>query len=185
MQLRRVQSEGDVMKCVYDDGGRKAAGYKGRADDCVARAIAIVSGLPYADVYERLARETGAQRASKRTKKQAASARNGIYVRRKWFKDYMAELGFIWTPTMQIGQGCKVHLADGELPPGRLIVALSKHYTAVIDGVVHDTHNPSRSKSWIIEPDKGQALKANQGRNENGVWTEVGGRCVYGYWRQK
>ena len=172
------------MKCVYDDGGRKAAGYKGRADDCVARAIAIVSGLPYADVYERLARETGAQRASKRTKKQAASARNGIYVRRKWFKDYMAELGFIWTPTMQIGQGCKVHLADGELPPGRLIVAMSKHYTAVIDGVVHDTHNPSRSKSWIIEPDKGQALKANQGRNENGVWTEVGGRCVYGYWRK-
>jgi hypothetical protein len=78
-----------------------------------------------------------------------------------------------------------VHLADGELPAGRLVVAVSKHYTAVIDGVIHDTHNPSRSTSWTIEPDKGQELKANQGRNENGVWTEVGGRCVYGYWQKR
>ena len=170
------------MKVVFNDGGRKAAGYQGRAGDCVARAIAIITGKPYSEVYDRLARGMGAQRASKRTKKQSASARNGIYVRRKWFKDYMAELGFVWTPTMKIGQGCKVHLADGELPPGRLVVSLSRHYTAVIDGVVHDTFNPTRSKSWTIEPDKGQELKANQGRNENGVWTEVGGRCVYGYW---
>jgi hypothetical protein len=97
----------------------------------------------------------------------------------------MAELGFEWTPTMQIGQGCKVHLSAGELPPGRLVVALSRHYTAVIDGVVHDTYNPQRGASWTFEPDKGQELKANQGRNENGVWTEVGGRCVYGYWQRK
>ncbi len=37
---------------------------------------------------------------------------------------------------------------------GRLIVSVSKHMTAVIDGVIHDTHNPSRD----------------------------GTRCVYGYW---
>jgi len=170
------------MKCVFNDGGRKAAGFKGRADDCVCRSIAIVTGLPYAEIYARLARETGEQRASKRTKKRSASARDGIHTKRKWFKDYMAELGLVWTPTMRIGQGCKVHLADGELPPGRLIVAVSKHYTAVIDGVINDTFNPSRSKSWSIEPDTGQELKANQGRNQNGVWTEIGGRCVYGYW---
>jgi len=42
-------------------------------------------------------------------------------------------------PTMAIGSGCKVHLADGELPPGRLVVSVSKHYTAVTDGVIHDT----------------------------------------------
>lgn len=170
------------MKTVYNDGGRKAAGYKGSANDCVARAIAIVTGKPYAEVYERLAEGTGEQRASKRTKKRSASARNGINVKRKWFQDYMRELGLKWTPTMQIGQGCKVHLADGELPMGRLVVAVSKHYTTVIDGVIHDTFNPQRSTSWTFEPDKGQELKANQGRNINGVWTEVGGRCVYGYW---
>jgi len=29
------------MRHVYNDGGRKACGYKGDAGDCVARAIAI------------------------------------------------------------------------------------------------------------------------------------------------
>ena len=168
------------MKHVYDDGGRKAAGYKGHADDCVCRAICVVTGKPYAEVYERLARETGEQRATKRTKKRSASARNGINVKRKWFRDYMAELGLVWHPTMQIGQGCKVHLADGELPPGRLVVSVSKHYTSVIDGVVHDTWNPQR-EAHCVEPDKGQELKPGQWRNDNGICS-IQRRCVYGYW---
>lgn len=94
----------------------------------------------------------------------------------------MAGLGFRWVPTMKVGEGCKVHLDAEELPGGRIICKLSRHLTAVIDGVVHDTYNPARSTSWTFEPDHGQPLKANQGRNVNGVWTEVGGRCVYGYW---
>ena len=57
---------------------------------------------------------------------------------------------------MAIGQGCKVHLRADELPTGRLIVAVSKHITAVIDGVIHDTHDCSRS----------------------------GTRCVYGYFTE-
>lgn len=177
------------MKHVYDDGGRKAAGFNGDAGDCVCRAICIVSGLPYAEVYKRLAEGNASQRASKHSRRHKSSsgvrtARAGIWTKRRWFKDYMAELGFVWTPTMAIGQGCTVHLADGELPSGRLVVSVSRHYTAVIDGVIHDTFNPQRSASYSFEPDKGQELKANQGRNQNGVWTEVGGRCVYGYWRK-
>lgn len=35
---------------VFDDGGRAATGFRGQADDCVVRAVAIASGLPYADV---------------------------------------------------------------------------------------------------------------------------------------
>jgi hypothetical protein len=56
---------------------------------------------------------------------------------------------------MFIGQGCKVHLRADELPKGRLVVALSKHIVAVIDGVIHDTDDPSRG----------------------------GTRCVYGYFQ--
>ncbi len=145
------------MKTVFDDGGRAAAGFKGMAGDCVCRSIAIATGLPYREVYDRLAKETGAQRASKRTPKRSASANNGINTTRKWFKDYMAELGFEWVPTMKVGTGCKVHLKDGELPMGRLVVVVSRHYTAVIDGVIHDTYNPSRDAT----------------------------RCVYGYWKLK
>lgn len=143
------------MKHVNNDGGRKAAGFRGSAGDCVARAISIAANLPYQEVYDRLAGGMVQQRASKRTKKQPRSARNGIYVGRKWFKDYMAEIGFEWTATMKIGEGCKVHLKAGELPAGRLVVRVSKHVVAVIDGEIHDTYDGSRD----------------------------GTRCVYGYWK--
>jgi hypothetical protein len=36
---------------VYDDGGRADAGYRGLADDCVTRAIAIATGTEYALIY--------------------------------------------------------------------------------------------------------------------------------------
>jgi hypothetical protein len=122
--------------------------------------VAIASGRPYSEVYAALAGDTGSQRAGKRGKRQA-SARNGINTTRAWFKDYMRSIGFSWTPTMQIGSGCKVHLREDELPSGRLVVSVSKHYTAVIDGVIHDTHDPSERGTTIYSPE----------------------RCVYGYWR--
>jgi hypothetical protein len=140
----------------FDDGGRKAAGFKGRTGDCVARAVAIATTMPYQEVYDRLAHETGMQRRSKRTGKRRASASEGISTRRKWFIDYMTQLGWEWVATMRIGSGCKVHLRPGELPMGRLVVAVSKHYCAVIDGVVHDTHDCTRG----------------------------GMRCVYGYYKR-
>lgn len=62
------------MKHVFNDGGRAAAGFKGSARDCVCRSIAIVTGRPYKEVYDRLAAGTGAQRATKRKGKRAASA---------------------------------------------------------------------------------------------------------------
>ena len=143
------------MKININDGGRKDAGYKGEAGDCVARAIAITAQLPYQDVYDTLAEGNANQRQSKHTPKQQRSARNGIFVKRKWFKDYMKTIGFEWVATMQIGSGCKVHLTTDELPKGRLVVSVSKHYTSVIDGVLNDTFDCSRD----------------------------GERCVYGYWR--
>jgi hypothetical protein len=173
------------MRVVITDGGRAAAGYQGKAGDCVARSIAIISGRPYQEVYTALAHIMATMPKTKRRKKAGVqSAANGVYTKSKLFKDYMTSLGFVWTPTMAIGSGCKVHLTDGELPPGRLVVSVSRHYTAVIDGVIHDTHDPQREDSFVFEPDRGQPLKKNQGRNVNGVWTKIGGRCVYGYWRK-
>jgi hypothetical protein len=153
------------MQFVYDDGGRREAGFQGDAGDCVARAIAIASGRPYGEIYAALADGSGTQRKSK-GKKTGRTARNGIHVRRKWFKDYMHSLGFQWVPTMGIGTGCKVHLHDGELPAGRLVVSVSKHYTAVIDGVVRDTHNPQREERMFWADGTNSIMR----------------RCVYGYW---
>lgn len=145
------------MKYVFNDGGRQVAGYKGLTGDCVARAIAIASGEPYKKVYGTLAKGNQNQRQGKITssKDGVRTARSGISTTRQWFSDYMTSLGFKWTPTMFIGQGCKVHLKAEELPMGKLVISVSKHYTAVIDGVLNDTYDCSRG----------------------------GTRCVYGYWK--
>lgn len=132
------------MDVVITDGGRAAAGFKGEAGDCVTRAIAIATGRRYRDVYDDLARRMA-------DLGQPRSARNGIA--RPAYDAYLADAGWTWVPTMQVGQGCTVHLRADELPGGPLVVRVSKHMTAVIDGVVHDDHDPTRD----------------------------GTRCVYGY----
>jgi len=142
-----------MMKFQFNDGGRKAAGYQGKTGDCVCRSIAIATGMPYAYVYMLLSEQAQQQRITKRQPKRG-SARTGIY--KTTIRRTLETLGWKWTPTMQIGSGCKVHLRAGELPTGRLIVSVSKHITCVIDGVIHDTHDCSRR----------------------------GTRCVYGYWRK-
>lgn len=166
----------------YNDGGRAAAGYKGSAGDCVVRAVAIASGLPYAEVYDALSKGTGTQRASKHTPKRRSSARSGINVRRKWFKDYMTALGFEWVPTMHIGSGCQVHLNADELPSGRLVVSVSKHYTTMIDGVIHDTFDPRDRPSVLYSPNNPDIPKGAK-PVANGWWSYQPQRCVYGYWK--
>lgn len=142
------------MKFVFDDGGRIAAGRKGKAGDCVCRSIAIATGIPYQQVYDTLNLLATKERKGKH-KRDKSSARTGVYT--FTVRKYMASIGWHWTPTMKIGSGCKVHMRTEELPAGRLLVSLSKHFTAVIDGVVHDTYDPSRG----------------------------GQRCVYGYFQGK
>lgn len=130
---------------VTTDGGRADAGFEGEARDCVTRAIAIVLEHPYADVYNRVA-DLCARNGRPR------SARNGVP--KKITRLVMADFGLLWTPTMRFGEGATVHLVPGELPGGRIIAKVSNHVCAVIDGVVHDTADPTRG----------------------------GTRAVYGYW---
>jgi hypothetical protein len=140
------------MEHIYDDGGRAQAGYKGEADDCATRAVAIAAQMPYQQVYDDLNEVAKTERRGTRQKGRS-NARTGVYV--ATLKRYMSELGWQWVPTMQIGSGCTVHLRSEELPAGRIVARVSKHYCAVIDGVVYDTHDPTRE----------------------------GTRCVYGYWK--
>jgi hypothetical protein len=138
------------MKLMFNDGGRTAAGFRGRAGDCVARAIAIATGKPYREVYDALNALAATERIGKR-KKRKSSSRNGVFP--QTYSRYLLSLGWRWTPTMSIGSGCRVHLRASELPGGNLVVRLSRHLTAVIDGELYDTHDCSRG----------------------------GTRCVYGY----
>lgn len=142
---------------TYDDGGRTDAGFRGHAGDCVTRAIAIAAELPYREVYDDLFAlirvRNDIRRSKGRAVRRRSSPREGVSTRIE--KLYLeTQLGWTWTPTMFIGSGCRVHLRAEELPAGRIVVKLSRHSAAVVDGVVHDTYDPSRD----------------------------GTRCVYGYW---
>ena len=146
------------MRHVYDDGGRKHAGFKGATGDCVTRAIAIATGKPYREVYDAIhdgiADYAGTRRgrvARKMARGKGLSGttpRNGVF--KEIYRPYLESLGWKFTPTMQIGSGCTVHLRDGELPKGRLIVKVSRHLVAVIDGVIHDTYDCSRDETRCV-----------------------------------
>ena len=149
------------MKFIYNDGGREAAGYKGNAGDCTVRAIAIATDQPYKQVYDDLFEmnrqdvSTNKKRVyAKMGKRIDCSPRNGN-TKTSTTTKYLARFGWTWTSTM--GTGYRVHMRTDELPPGRIIVRLSRHLAAVIDGVLHDTHNCTRG----------------------------GTRCVYGYWTKE
>lgn len=146
---------------VADDGGRAAAGFRGESGDCVTRAIAIAGGLDYAEVYDDLMTRARQWLSTTRSRKRftrsgarrSPSPRNGMFP--EVYRPFMEELlGWPRTATMGIGTGTTVHLARGELPTGRLVVQVSGHLCAVVDGVVHDTYDPCRR----------------------------GTRAVYGYW---
>lgn len=136
---------------TYDDGGRAAAGYKGTTGDCVVRAISIAAQRPYQEVYDEIGIVCQKERGSKRRSRKS-HPRTGVH--KATIKRYLGGRGWAWVPTMAIGSGAKVHLRADQLPRGRIIVSLSKHIAAVIDGVVHDNHCDDRD----------------------------GTRCVYGYW---
>lgn len=149
---------------VADDGGRAAAGFRGEALDCVTRSISIATGVPYREVYDALYERALGDRAymAKLQLKYGANARKHVSPRAtmapRVYRPYLAELGFAWTPTMRIGVGCTVHLAGDLLDlagtDGPIIAKVSKHLTAIVDGTIRDTYDPSRD----------------------------GTRCVYGYY---
>ena len=66
------------MKFVYNDGGRANAGFKGNAGDCATRAIAIVTGIPYLEVYNMINEAAKSERTGKR-KRGISNARTGVY----------------------------------------------------------------------------------------------------------
>jgi hypothetical protein len=152
------------MEFVYNDGGRKAAGFKGKAGDCVTRAIAIATGLPYLEVYDKL---NGIAKVHERTKirkskaKERSSSRTGVY--KDTYSRYLKELGWVKHSTSGFGEK-PIRFNGDELPAGRLIVKKRKHLVAVIDGVLNDTWDCSIAHEFEtgkLVPD---------------------GAAIYGYW---
>ena len=142
------------MNFIYHDGGRAAAGYKGQANDCVIRAVAIAAELPYQRVVDMVRELAKAEPKPTFRRPHRSSMTRGVH--KQVTHRLLDDLGWTWFPIMKIGSGYRIHLRADELGTGRLVVQLSRHVTAVIDGDIFDTFDPSRN----------------------------GTRCVYGYWEK-
>jgi len=117
---------------TYSDGGRFAAGYKGSAQDCVARAIALAFQQTdeYKIIYHRLAQ-------GQRALGLPATARNGI--RSLVSRNLLEAQGARFTDIKKWKRG----LLPGDFPKGRFIAVFKGHFAACIDGVLFDTHDPT------------------------------------------
>ena len=164
---------------VFDDGGRKAAGHRGREADCAVRATAIVLGLDYDTTLEIV--------LEKQLEWQSEVMQNSVFSR--WvaerstctprsdqsavLKEHMMvtkgvpavvirslyrDMGFEYRSTWLKGLFVSNYgdlLNYGLLPhEGLLILHLRGHLSAVIDGVIHDnfdTRNDVVRGAYIVE----------------------------------
>ena len=138
----------------YDDGGRAAAGYRGKTGDCVVRAIAIYGGEDYLAVYRTMAEHmkrngyaaSGNAYATRERNRKAPRRRGQLTARR--VQDRVLEAyGFR-----------KVRLPAGERPTnteahrryGDCVVGTTKHVAAIVDGALRDTFD-GRTYEWATE----------------------------------
>lgn len=137
----------------YDDGGRAAAGYEGKARDCVARALAIVTGRPYAECYSALAEANAARKGVR-------SARNAIDKRDR--DRVFAAFGL---RKAALGRGGRPTYTEAHAEHGDCIVSTARHVCAIKGGALRDTFD-GRVYDY---PDLGR-----RERKAMSVWTRAG-----------
>lgn len=128
------------LQFVWDDGGRLRYGYPPFANDCAARAVAIATQLPYQQVYDYINHLARVERV--RLFGARSSAENGVRLETMQ-RLLVWEMGWVWHHN-------STGMALNQLPPGRLVVRIGRHYTALIDGVIRDVFNPTLKKWRVV-----------------------------------
>ena len=127
------------MLFIEDDGGCSAAGLK-TGSDCVARAIAIATGLPYPEVAEKLwaLMEPDAKRGRIKKKRgrwhhavSKQDSRHGVH--RRHYAALLKELG--WEFHTTCGDWLELPMDDS------IIVSMPRHLAALVHGELRDTWN--------------------------------------------
>lgn len=130
-----VTAPGVDREFIIDDGGRAASGRHGDSGDCVVRAIALAGRMDYDFVYKALADASAAITNPLRNSKPGRrTARDGNApsivgpVLQSWG----------WTDH-SVPRGAHVGVL-GELPDvSAMVVGVSGHWLAIVEGVVRDT----------------------------------------------
>ena len=123
----------------YDDGGRAASGFKGHTGDCVVRAIAILTGVSYSDIYRRMA---GAMR-------HGGYAASGNGYRQKPRRGLRPRLSARTIQNLvktsyglrrvNLGRGPRPTYTEAWLLHGDCLVGTAKHISAIVDENLRDT----------------------------------------------
>lgn len=95
------------MKYIYDDGGRSAAGFKGKAGDCCVRAFAIAAERSYREVYDMINELAGRERTGRR-KRGKSDASSGVFKATAHKLAYALNCRVRWVSCMGIGTGATV-----------------------------------------------------------------------------
>ena len=112
----------------HDDGGRREAGRKGTARDCVARAIAIATGTAYDAVYKEVARLNKERGNGRR------SARNGVPKR---VTNMACEaFGLV---KVKLPAGPRPTYTEAHERYGDCVVSTTRHVCALVGGALRDT----------------------------------------------
>ncbi len=115
----------------FNDGGKSATTLKGNSD-CGVRAVAIACQLDYMTARHLL------KEFSNKGKLGSRAISSGIY--KEDMSETLSSLGWTWKSAPKF-EGRKARYSD--LPSGRHIARMSKHYAAVVDGVLHDSWDSS------------------------------------------
>ncbi|WP_071288804.1 hypothetical protein [Mycolicibacterium llatzerense] len=102
---------------------------------------------PYREVFDLIVDYAADERPTK-GRRRLSDPLNGVHA--PLIRRMLADLGWHWFPLMGIGTGTLFHLRPDELPGDTVIAKCSGHIVTVIDGVVHDTYDPSRRCSRCV-----------------------------------
>ena len=166
----------------YDDGGREAAGYRGRTGDCVVRAIAVCARQDYRAVYLTMAEHmkrngyaaSGNAYAIRERTRRAPRRKGQITVRR--VQDHVLELyGF---RKVRLPAGARPTFTEAHRRFGDCIVGTTKHVAAVVDGALRDTFDgrvyewakPRTESAWDVFRPAAETGFETRERKAQSVW---------------
>lgn len=125
---------------VHTDGGRQHNNsYSGTAGDCVPRAIAIATGMPYSQVYSRLQNLTNIHN---NTSNNNLSRCCEYGTDAKIYHPYLESMGWRYNP------GSRLSFGSSQLQQGTVMVLIrfhrsgENHLFTMTNGVAYDTFSP-------------------------------------------
>ena len=144
-----------------NDGGRKAAGRKGKTGDCLIRAIAIATGIPYETVYKRAASmyKQAGYTASGNVGTIRKSRKRGMRSINKVQDDIVESFGFTKEPQ----HTPRLTYSQAEMVYGDCMVTTTKHIACIRNGALQDTFDGRT----YIHRETGQTIE----RKAMSIWT--------------